>query len=154
MLLFKQFKNNIKMNSLIKSEPLFNSLFHDDLLSEFFAPLSKAKYKIMGPASNIKQTEKEMILDVMLPGLNKEDVKVSVKDSVLTVSCHKESDYSIDNESYLRREFAMSSFSRSFKIPNEVDQNQISSKLENGILTITLPKKNQINNSEKQIDIQ
>ena len=74
--------------------------------------------------------------------------------NLLTVSFEKNAQSNIDAESYLRREFAISNFSRSFMLKDNIDDSKITSKLENGILNIILPKFNSTESKIKVIDIQ
>jgi HSP20 family protein len=75
------------------------------------------------------------------PGLTKEDFKINVENDVLTVSNEKKTETSEKNEKYTRKEFSYSSFLRSFTLPEIVDMEKINAGYENGILTLTLPKK-------------
>merc|ERR1712065_115486 len=76
-------------------------------------------------------------LDLAIPGLNKDDVKINLEKNVLTISAES----STDNSNYSRREFGYNSFSRSFSLPKSINVEKIVAKHENGILSISLPKK-------------
>jgi HSP20 family protein len=93
------------------------------------------------PLANFTETVKEFKLDLSVPGLKKEDFKVNVEDGILTVSCEKEEESNEDTENLKRREFSYSSFSRSFTLPDNAKEDQINAKYDNGILSVTIPKK-------------
>ena len=92
------------------------------------------------PASNITETEKEYRIEMALPGVDKNNIKIMHEKGHLTVNLEapvrKE-----DEAAYTRREFDYSSASRSFKTGDKVDQENIAARYENGVLTISLPKK-------------
>lgn len=93
------------------------------------------------PATNIVEKEKEFLLDLAIPGLNKEDFKIMLEKDVLNISTESKEENSSEMENYTRKEFNYSSFCRSFIIPETVDIEKISGKYENGILKMVLPKK-------------
>ena len=93
---------------------------------------------------NIKETENEYEITVAAPGFTKEDFNVSIENEVLTISSEKKAtnNESEDNSLYSRKEFWYESFSRSLTLPQgEVNTQAIFAKYENGILTVTLPKR-------------
>ena len=95
------------------------------------------------PAVNVKEDEKAYTLEMAAPGLKKEYCRVSVnEDGNLCVAIenkmeHKEED---KKQHYLRREFSYSNFEQSYTLPDDVKKEEISAKVENGILTVTMPK--------------
>jgi HSP20 family protein len=92
------------------------------------------------PAVNVEEDEKEYRIEVAAPGLEKEDLKVSVNDGVLTISSEKEIEKEDKKDSYIRREFGYTSFCRSFTLPEEVNSDKIIAKHKNGVLHISIPK--------------
>jgi HSP20 family protein len=92
------------------------------------------------PAVNIKETNKDFNLDFVAPGFKKEDFKVSVDHSVLTISAEKEEEKSEENKRFTRKEFFYNSFSRSFSLPESVNAEKIDAKYEEGILKLNVPK--------------
>lgn len=109
-----------------------------DLFDDFFTKNSAA---LPDFRTDIKKSGDNYILEAELPGFNKEDINLEVKDSVLTISAeHKEEKEEKDEKgNYLRRERRYGSFSRSFDVTG-VDEKNITAGYENGILTLTLPK--------------
>lgn len=131
-----------------------SSYLIDELFGDLFAPINKFKHQVFGPATNVTENESEIQMQVVVPGVPKEHIKLAVENNALTISLDKSHQSIIDNESYLRREFELSSFTRSFTLSDNIQKDLISSKLENGILFITLPKIKATEPKSKIIDIQ
>ena len=114
------------MNSLYPSE---NSKINKD----FFL---KGSY----PKCNVYSTKNDLIIEAAIPGLTKDDLSIDVKEGILSIS-----GTSVNTESknkpveYLYREIKKSSFQRSFSLSDKLDQNKTSAKVDNGILTISIP---------------
>ncbi len=93
------------------------------------------------PATNILENEENFEIQLAVPGMKKEDFNMEVEDGVLSVVFQKkEEDKEKQQGEYLRREFDMDEFTRSFSIPKTADADNIKAKYENGILFITVPK--------------
>lgn len=96
------------------------------------------------PSVNIKETLEHYEVEVAAPGLDKSDFKVALKGNLLTISCQKENQQTIQNENFTRREFSYESFQRSLELPeNVVDQDKITARYINGLLHLSIPKKHQ-----------
>lgn len=93
------------------------------------------------PSANITESDKDYKIEVAAPGLEKKDFKIELENKVLTISSEKEEEKKEENENYKRREFSYSSFSRSFQLPEDVLSDKIDAKYENGILKLSVPKK-------------
>lgn len=127
-----------------------NHFNNGDLLSSFFS--DGADYNV--PAVNIKENNKSFEIEIAAPGLNKEDIKIKLENDVLTISSEKENKEEKVEETYTRKEFSFSSFSRSFTIPDVVDIDKIKANHKNGILTVGLPKQDEkVANKSKTIKI-
>jgi len=96
------------------------------------------------PAVNIAETKDEYRIEVAAPGLDKDDFKVNIEDDTLTISANKEEKKEEKDETYTRREFSYTSFSRSFNLPDTVDSEKIKAEHKNGVLTIYVPKKEEV----------
>jgi len=96
------------------------------------------------PAVNIAETKDEYRIEVAAPGLDKDDFKVNIEDDTLTISANKEVKKEEKDETYTRREFSYTSFSRSFSLPDTVDSEKIKAEHKNGVLTIYVPKKEEV----------
>jgi len=92
------------------------------------------------PAVDIYETENhDLVVRAELPGLNREDIEVSVENSTLVLKGEKKLDTSVKEEHYRRIERAYGSFHRSFTLPNTVDASRIGAEFKNGVLTVKLP---------------
>jgi len=107
------------------------------------------------PAVNVKETPEEFTIEVAAPGMKKNDFKVNFNKNVLTISSEKKNEDEEKNGTYTRREFSYQSFQRSFTVPeNVVNNEKISAKYNNGILHVTLPKRDEVKpQPEREIKI-
>jgi HSP20 family protein len=125
---------------------LFPSLRNNFFTDRFFTPRlfdlddDFITGDISSPPANITETNKEFLLDLSVPGMKREDFELEVENGVLTISSEKEEEKKEEDKNYHRREFSYTSFSRTFTLPDNVDENNISAKYDNGMLKITLPK--------------
>ena len=103
---------------------------------------------------NITESANGFNLDVSVPGINKEDIKVNVEKGLLTISYDKKEEQKAEDVKSIRREFSNRSFKRTFTIADQVDAEAIQAKYENGILKLFLPKKEQVKDSPKQVVVQ
>lgn len=92
------------------------------------------------PATNIIENEKEYKLQFAVPGMKKEDVKISLNNKILTVAMSKEEKTEENTGKYLRKEFGHTEFSQSYTLPEDADLKAIEAKVEDGVLNVTLPK--------------
>jgi len=146
--MFSIAKTNNDRNRLFTDFPL---LFDDAFSKNFFEKQNKM---FSVPAVNIKETDKSFELDLAVPGMDKKDFKIELKDGSITISAKHENKVEETNEKerYSRREFSYQSFSRSFVLAEDlVDTEGINAKYENGILNVSIPKKSntQINLSRE-----
>ena len=112
-----------------------NHFATNDFLSNFFS--DGADYTV--PAVNVKENENSFELEIAAPGLSKNDFEVKIEKDILTVSSKTESEKESANDNFKRREFYFKEFSRSFSIPESVDQEKIKASHKNGVLHIELP---------------
>lgn len=92
------------------------------------------------PAADIFQEENDVVVKMSLPGVNAENVHISVENDVLTVSGESINEKEVKRENYYRKEIRQGSFSRSIVLPMKVKGEETSASYEKGMLTITLPK--------------
>jgi len=139
------------MSLLVKSNGGFPTLYSDwlnpallasDIMDfDLEAPFSALRLGINVPSANVTETPKEYLVELAAPGLNREDFKVEVNDRVLTISSEKNEEKKEEKEGYSKREFSYNSFSRSFSLPDNVKEGNIDAKYKDGILKISIPKK-------------
>ena len=93
------------------------------------------------PSVNITENGNHYNVSLAAPGLKKEDFKIDIDGNMLTISSEKEEKKEEKDEKYTRKEYSYSSFSRSFTLPEDVKQDGIEAKYEDGILNLKLPRK-------------
>jgi HSP20 family protein len=124
---------------------LFRTRLFDEPSSLFcaFAPFPEEELslKTWTPPCDIFETEKEVAVKAELPGIEKEDVRVSVENSILTLTGERRFEQEVRRENYTRVECNHGEFMRGFSLPNTVDPNRIHAEFINGMLTVTLPKR-------------
>jgi HSP20 family protein len=98
------------------------------------------------PATNISETDVEYRIEIAVPGFNKEDFRIELEKDVLSISTAKEEAHkeAAAETSFRMREFGRNSFCRSFSLPESVDKDSIKAEYLNGILMISLPKKEEV----------
>lgn len=127
---------------------IFSDLFDTD---RFFAGLSGRDTDSWLPAVNIRENEKGYEIDLAVPGLNKEDIKMEIEDHTLIVSAEKEKKKEEEKKDYLRREYKYDAFSRSFSLPDNADEDNIESSYRDGILKVVVAKKAAAPQSSKKV---
>ena len=126
---------------------LFRTNLFDDLFDDFTKETKRAAQNLVGVTgvmkTDIVEKEDRFELLVDLPGFNKEDVKVELKEGYLNIEAERSSskDEKDEEGTFIRRERYTGTCSRSFYVGEEFKQEDIKAKFENGILTITVPKK-------------
>ncbi|MEN9339203.1 MAG: hypothetical protein RIQ62_515 [Bacteroidota bacterium] len=92
------------------------------------------------PAVNIVEKEKSYEITLMAPGLTKNDFTISVENDLLNIAFQKEENKSEETEKFIRKEFGIRSFNRSFTMSEKLDIDHISAVYENGLLNVSIPK--------------
>lgn len=121
-----------------------NSVFFPSLMNDFFKPDwfgGVDNWNATVPAVNIKDNTENFELELAVPGGKKEDFKVEVDNDILTISSEVKTENKETKEYYTRKEFSYTSFKRAFTLPETVDGGKINAKYEDGVLRLTLPKK-------------
>ena len=125
--------------------------FLDSFLNDFpYAQNNNLNF----PAVNIHESKDDYELAFNVPGRNKEDFKITVDKGILTVSFDKKEEAKDENRKQIKKEFSFQSFKRSFTLDEKIAADNIAAKYENGILTLTLPKKEEVKVQPKEIAIQ
>ena len=130
--------------ALTRTGDLFPSLFDD-----FFKPWNEIfgnggsliSRALTVPAVNITDEKDEYKVSLAAPGLKKDDFRIDVEGNMLTISCEKEEKKEEKEKRHTRREYNYTSFSRSFTLPEDVKQDKIEAHYTDGVLQLSLPKK-------------
>jgi HSP20 family protein len=105
------------------------------------------------PSMDIKETDKEIVVETELPGLDEKDISLSVQNGVLTIQGEKKLDYDEEKENYHVMERRYGSFQRSLRLPDTVDDNKIDARFDNGVLKVTLPKRPELAGGQRKIEV-
>jgi HSP20 family protein len=131
---------------LVKSTGFLPTVF-----DEFFRPWNEwfdngnfAGRILNVPAVNIAESKDSYSLSLAVPGMKKTDFKIDVDGNILTISAEKEEKKEEKDKRYNRTEYNYSSFSRSFTVPDGVKKEDIHATYDNGVLTLLLPKKEEV----------
>ena len=100
------------------------------------------------PAIDIRENETGFVVVADLPGMTAEDVKISVKENVLMITGEKKQEEKTEESTYYRIERSYGSFERSFRLPSKIDTEKITAEYKNGVLTVTLPKVEEVKPKE------
>lgn len=102
---------------------------------------------------NVRETDHHYELEVIAPGCRKEDFTISIQDNVLTISFANKQENNEQKQGWVRNEYVLRSFSRSFTLDDTVDVNQVNASYNNGILQLTLAKNEKAKKISRKIEI-
>jgi len=142
---------NRRNNILARRNDIFDlrSVFEDFFGDSFFGGFFSAAHPIR---ADIRETDKEFIIEAEIPGVKKEDIKLELRDNNLTISVENSVETNEERENYIRRKRRYGSYSRSFYVDN-VRPEDVTAKYNDGILTIVLPKAEEIRRKGYNIEI-
>lgn len=129
----------VKYNSFAPARG-FKNVF-DDFFNRNLADYFGNEFTTSTPSANVVEKDDHYWIEVAAPGLEKQDFEVSVDKGYLNISAKRENQSETKDEHYARREFNYTSFQRSFQLPEHVNANDIVANYDKGVLTITLPKR-------------
>ena len=125
----------------------------DDVLGSETMETVKRNLISHTPLANIMETETAHIVELAVPGVNKDEIKIDLMENKLTISLSKNEVAEEKTNLKERREFNYSKFKRAFNLPKNIDADKIEAKNENGVLTITIPKKEEEIKNNRTITI-
>jgi HSP20 family protein len=138
--------NRDQKNNIVN--PFFNdvySILNDSFLNEKLATRT--------PAVNIAENDNQFEVELAVPGLSKEDIKINLDKNVLSVSADKKTETTDETKKYTKREYSFSSFSRSFTLPESADHSKIEADYTAGILKLTIAKKEEAKFQSREIAV-
>ena len=129
--------------------------FFDEFLNDFpaFNGREFNKENWGSVPANINETADAYHVELNAPGRNKEDFKINIENGLLTISFEKKEESKTEDYKTVRKEFSFRSFKRSFTLDEKIESNNIQAKYENGLLKLLLPKKEQVKENAKQINV-
>ncbi len=134
---FDSFWNDFRDFPSLRSSSLWDSSFRKGFTPKF----------------NINETDKEIKIDVELPGLTEQDVNVDLQDGILTISGEKKFQKEDKKDNYHLVEHSYGSFHRSIRLPEGIKEDQIEAKLKNGVMQISIPKDETSSKKTKKIEV-
>lgn len=141
------------MKTLVKTNGLFPTVesklvnnFFDDFITKDLFDWTDRNFAALGsnlPSVNLKETDTKIEVELAAPGMKREDFKVEIDNDILMISSEKEEkkEEVSKKENYIRKEFNYQSFSRTFSLPDTIDENKIEANYKDGILHVVIGKK-------------
>ena len=123
--------------------PVLQNNWLDNAFDDFFDTRALSRMNATAPAVNVKEGDKTYTMEVAVPGIKKEFCRVTINndgDLELAIENKFEHKEENKNEHFLRREFSYGNYQQTYTLPENVDKDAISAKVENGVLTISMPK--------------
>jgi len=142
--------------SLVRWEPFRDLLALQERLNRGFEANRQTGEEQLGtwaPAVDIYETEKEIVLKADLPGMNLADVDISLNNNVLSVRGERKFEKDVKEDNYHRVERTYGNFVRTFTLPNTVNADQIEASYENGVLRITMPKREEARPKQIKVNV-
>jgi len=129
--------------------------YWDDFFNDrFFNQQNSTNCKGYSPAVNISEDDKGYTIEVAAPGIARKAFNLEIESDVLTISTENKESKEENKQNFLRREFNYQTFKRSFQLPETIDQEQIKASHDAGILTLALPKKEEVvQKAPRQIEV-
>lgn len=138
----------IKYNPFNEAENLWGDFFNEDK----FIPMIPRSASMM-PPMDVYDDKDNVYVDVALSGVDPKDVNIEIENGLLCVSGNVEKKTEIDEKNYYKKEIRRSAFSRKVSLPSEVDGEKAQATYENGVLKISVPKKNEVKSKKIEIKI-
>ena len=146
--------------AIVRWEPFTNPMTahreFDRLFKDAFTPYmgeSELSTRTWAPPVDIYETENDIVLKAELPGFDPKDVEVKVEDNTLYLKGERKFEKEVNNESYHRVERSYGSFARSFSLPNSISTDKVKAEFKDGLLTLTLPKREEAKPRTVKIDV-
>ena len=127
------------MNLIKRQTPWFTSFGEDFFKNDWNT--NSPSFSTTVPAVNIHENDATFQIDLAVPGKKKADFEIEIEDGLLSIASQEKQDKTSEEGKFTRREFSYNSFKRSFTIPESVDVSKIDATYSSGVLTISLPKK-------------
>jgi len=131
----------------------FRPFYMPNFFDDDFLPVFSGRNGSL-PSVNIREDEKNFVLELAVPGIDRNNLKIDINEDVLTISSETRNESEENRDGYKRKEFGYSSFCRSFYIPENADRDSIEANYKDGVLSVNLPKKEEEKNKiSRQVKI-
>lgn len=126
----------------------------EDSLARFRMPEEETMPTFWSPAVDIYETDENIVVKAELPGVDKKEVSVEVKDNTLILKGERRREKEVKEENYHRVERSFGTFMRSFSIPVTVRQDQVKARFKDGVLEVTLPKAEEAKPKQVKVEVE
>lgn len=133
-------------------EQALDSFFDTDRFFGF--PRTHGEHPTVLPKVNVIEKDDAFHLEAETPGMTQKDVSIEFHNGVLTLKGHREQSFESDKNDYRIREFYTQNFDRSFRLSDQIDSEKVVASMENGVLKVTLPKKEQAKPKKIEIKVE
>src|SRR5437660_6495239 len=146
------------MRTLSRFEPFRGAASLQDQINRLFndvfeRPSDESNLTSWAPAVDIFETEHELVVKADLPDIDPKDLDIRVENNVLTIRGERKFEKKVNEENYLRVERAYGSFARSFTLANTVNSDAIKADYQNGVLTLTIPKREEAKPKQIKVNV-
>jgi len=146
------------MRTLTRWEPFRGATSLQDQINRVFNDVlertgEESSLTAWAPAVDIYETEHELVLKADLPDIDPKDLDIRVENNILTIRGERKFDKNVNEENYLRVERSYGSFTRSFTLANTVNAEAIKAAYENGVLTLTIPKREEAKPKQIKVNV-
>jgi HSP20 family protein len=143
--------------TLVRFKPIREFDNINNSLQKYFDDFETMKPSLnndaFSPKIDISEKGNQLIIDAEIPGVQKEDLKITLQDNILTIEGEKKNVSEEDKRNYFRTERIYGAFKKSFNLPEDVDSDKVNAKFNNGVLSITLEKVEEETPVEKVIEV-
>src|SRR5882724_8431323 len=146
------------MRTLTRWEPIYRTTSLEDQVNRLFSDVfarkaEEASLTAWAPSVDIYETEHELVVKADLPEVDPKDLDIRVENNILTIRGERKYEKKVEEENYLRVERAYGSFARSFTLANTVNSDAIKAEYQNGVLTLTIPKKEEAKPKQIKVNV-
>jgi len=146
------------MRTLTRWEPFRGTTSLQDQVNRLFNDVlersgEESSLTAWAPAVDIYETEYELVVKADLPDVDPKDLDIRVENNILTIRGERKFEKKVNEENYLRVERAYGSFARSFTLANSVNSDAIKAECQNGVLTLTIPKKEEAKPKQIKVNV-
>ena len=132
------------MSLIVRRNPTLLPSYFNSFFENFFSNkndfLNSFSEELTLPAVNVSEKENQFILELAAPGINKDEIEISVANGMLTISAEGKEESTTEEKNYTRKEYNYRSFNRSFALPEDADSSSIEANYQDGIITLSIPR--------------
>jgi HSP20 family protein len=140
------------LRDLVSTHDHFNQLFNETF-ARAFGDQKEVSLRTWVPPVDICETEDSLVLKAELPGIKPDDVEIRVEDNTLYLKGERKFEKEVKDENFHQVERSYGTFSRSFSLPSSIDSDKVKAEYQNGILTLTMPKREEAKPKTIKIDV-